>query len=256
MLNFKKRPFELYRDNAIDFLKKLPSNSIDLIVTDPAYSGMNAHLKLGKGRIVGEYKKKGDKGKWFKEFEDSEENYRSFLTECKRVLKNNSHIYIMFDSYSLLSLGSLVKEYLDVKNIIVWDKAIIGMGHYFRRQSEFILFSSKGKKNLSNRSINDVWKIKRLIRAPYPTQKPTQLFFNMINSSKLKSDKKFIVCDPFLGAASSGVAALFKKCNFVGCDISTKAISLSKKRLENFYKKKIDLYQKEQLNSLNQLKLL
>lgn len=256
LLNFKKSPYKLFKDNAIDFLKKLPSNSLDLIITDPAYSGMNNHLKLGRGRIVGKYSDKGEKGKWFKEFEDTEENYRSFLSECKRVLKNNSHIYIMFDSYSLLSLGALVKEYLDVKNIIVWDKAIIGMGHYFRRQSEFILFSSKGKKNISNRSTNDVWKIKRLTRATYPTQKPTELFYKMINSSKLPNEKNFIVCDPFVGSGSAAIAALEKNCNFIGCDVSSKAISISKKRINHYIKKKIDILQKNQLNDLRQLKLL
>ena len=164
MLNFKKKKFQIFTSDSINFLKKLPDNSIDLIVTDPAYSGMNNHLQLGKGRIVGKYKDKGEKGRWFAEFTDNEENYSNFLSQCKRVLKDNSHIYIMFDSYSLLTLGSLVRKYFEVKNIIVWDKAIIGMGHYFRRQSEFILFSSKGKKSISNRSTNDVWCIKRIVR--------------------------------------------------------------------------------------------
>ena len=36
-----------------EYVEKLPSNSVDLIVTDPAYSGMNNKLQLGKGRIVG-----------------------------------------------------------------------------------------------------------------------------------------------------------------------------------------------------------
>ena len=43
-----------------NMLKKIPDNSIDIIVTDSAYSGMNNHLKLGKGRIV-EYKDKGER---------------------------------------------------------------------------------------------------------------------------------------------------------------------------------------------------
>jgi site-specific DNA-methyltransferase (adenine-specific) len=244
MLNFKNNNFLLYKLDAINFLKKLPSNSIDLIVTDPAYSGMNNHLKLGSGRIVGQYKKKGEKGKWFKEFEDTRENYSEFLSESKRVLKKNSHIYIMFDSFSLLSLGHLVREYLDIKNIIVWDKAIIGMGHYFRRQSEFIIFSSKGKKPISNRSTNDVWKIKRISRAIYPTQKPVELFSKMIFSSKLKNEKKFIVCDPFSGSASAGIAALKNNCNFIGCDISKKALHIGKKRLKYYSKNKIDLFEK------------
>ena len=119
--NSDKNKISIYQDDAISFLKKLPSNSVDVITTDPAYSGMNDKLKLGKGRIVGKYADKGkDNGKWFGEFKDSEENYNEFLSECKRVLKNSTgHIYIMFDSYSLLSLGAIVRSHFDVKNLIM-----------------------------------------------------------------------------------------------------------------------------------------
>ena len=47
--------------DVIEYLRTLDDNSIDLIVTDPAYSGMNQHLMLGKGRIVGTYKDRDDK---------------------------------------------------------------------------------------------------------------------------------------------------------------------------------------------------
>jgi site-specific DNA-methyltransferase (adenine-specific) len=74
--NSGKNKISIYQDDAISFLKKLPSNSVDVIATDPAYSGMNDKLKLGSGRIVGKYADKGkENGKWFGEFKDSEENY-------------------------------------------------------------------------------------------------------------------------------------------------------------------------------------
>ncbi len=245
MLDLKKQNFKIYKSDAIKFLKKLPNNSLDVIATDPAYSGMNNHLMLGKGRIVGKYKDKGKKdSKWFNEFQDSEENYRVFLSEAFRVLKPDSHIFIMFDSYSLVSLSHLVREYFNLKNIIVWDKVHIGMGHYFRRQSEFIIFACKGKRRISSRSINDVWPIKRLTRAPYPTQKPVELFSRMIMASKHKEDKEYIVCDPFLGSASCGVAALKNNCKFIGSDISNESILMSKKRLKEYQNNKIDIYEK------------
>ena len=247
ILNFKTEKYKVVQLDALSLLKNLPDKSIDVIVTDPAYSGMNNHLKLGKGRIIGNYKDRGEKGKWFEEFIDSEENYSKFLEECFRVLKEKSHIYIMFDSYSLLTLGSLVRNYFPVKNIIVWDKAILGMGHYFRRQSEFILFASKGKKPISNRSTNDVWSIKRIIRSQYPTQKPVEVFYKMIFASKLKNQRKFIVCDPFLGSGSSAIAALKLKCNFIGGDISKKSISLSNKRIETFLKKGVDILEEKKI---------
>lgn len=224
----------IYKDDAISFLKKLPSSSVDIIATDPAYSGMNNKLKLGKGRIVGKYSKKGtEEGKWFGEFEDSEENYSLFLTECRRVLKKSTgHIYIMFDSYSLLSLGNIVRNYFEVKNLITWDKVNIGMGHYFRRRHEYIIFATNGNtRKIRNRKFPDVWRFKRIHNSKYPTQKPVEVFQAMIHAS---SEKNFIVCDPFTGSASSAIAAIKNNCKFIGCDISEKSIEISQERISNY----------------------
>lgn len=235
----------IYQDDAISFLKKLPSNSVDLIVTDPAYSGMNNKLKLGRGRIVGKYSDKGnDEGKWFGEFEDTEENYIKFLSECRRVLKNSTgHIYIMFDSFSLLSLGNVVRDFFDVKNIITWDKVNIGMGHYYRRRHEYILFSTNGNtRKIKNRSFPDVWQFKRIHNAKYPTQKPVEVFQAMIYAS---AEKNFTVCDPFLGSGSSAIAAIKNDCNFIGCDISDKSIETSKNRISEYLTFGVDVLQKK-----------
>lgn len=234
---------KVYRDDAISFLEKLPSSSIDIIVTDPAYSGMNTKLKLGKGRIVGQYSDKGkENGKWFGEFEDSLENYSKFLTQCKRVLKKSTgHIYIMFDSYSLLSLGHIVRNFFDVKNLITWDKVNIGMGHYYRRRHEYIIFATNGNtRKIRNRTFPDVWQIKRIHNSKYPTQKPVELFQTMIFAS---AEENYTVCDPFLGSASSAIAAIKNNCKFIGCDISDKSIEISKKRIIEYKKNGIDLLQ-------------
>lgn len=233
----------IFRDDAINFLECMPPNSIDLIVTDPAYSGMNNKLMLGKGRIVGKYSDKGkENGKWFDEFEDSEENYIRFLSECKRVLKKSTgHIYIMFDSFSLLSLGHIVRKYFDVKNLITWDKVNLGMGHYFRRRHEYIIFATNGNnRKIRSRNYPDVWRFKRIHNSKYPTQKPVELFQSMISAS---ANKDFIVCDPFVGSASSAIAAIKNDCVFLGCDISQKAMEISKERIDKYLKEGIDILQ-------------
>lgn len=238
---------EIYKDDAISFLKKLPSNSIDLIVTDPAYSGMNNKLQLGKGRIVGKYSEKGkESGKWFGEFEDTEENYIKFLSECKRVLKKSTgHIYIMFDSYSLLSLGNMVRKYFEVKNLITWDKVNIGMGHYFRRRHEYIIFATNANtRKIKNRKFPDVWRFKRIHGSKYPTQKPVEVFQAMIYAS---AEKGFTVCDPFLGSASSAIAAIKNDCNFIGCDISDTSMEISSSRISEFIKSGKDPLQKNSM---------
>lgn len=245
--NSEQNKISIYQDDAISFLEKLPSNSVDLIVTDPAYSGMNNKLQLGKGRIVGNYSEKGkENGKWFGEFEDSEENYTKFLTECKRVLKKSTgHIYIMFDSYSLLSLGNIVRQYFDVKNLITWDKVNIGMGHYFRRRHEYIIFATNGNtRKIKNRKFPDVWRFKRIHNSEYPTQKPVEVFQAMIYAS---AEEGFTVCDPFLGSGSSAIAAIKNNCNFIGCDISDKSLDISKSRISEYLKSNKDILQKNSM---------
>jgi site-specific DNA-methyltransferase (adenine-specific) len=237
----KDRRVAIYRADAVAFLQGLDADSVDVIVTDPAYSGMNQQLKLGRGKIIGRYKDAGQAGaKWFSEFHDTEENYRVFLEECYRVLRMDTHIYLMFDSYSLLTLGPVVREIFQMKNIVCWDKANIGLGHYFRRRHEFIVFASKGKRPLNHKSIPDVWKIRRIVRAAYPTQKPTEVFEMMLRGSAVAGS---VVCDPFMGSGSSAIAALRCGCSFVGGDISPRAMEFSRERIEGFMAGRGDIYQ-------------
>ncbi len=230
------------REDVFKFLSRIPNESVDLIVTDPAYSGMNQMLKLGRGKIIGQYSEKGDGQKRFDEFHDTKENYERFLGECRRILKANRHIYIMFDSYSLLSLAPTVRNIFDVKNVIVWDKLNIGLGHYFRRRHEFIVFASKGKKRLNSRNFPDVWRIKRITSAKYPTQKPVELFEMMIAAS---AEPGYTVLDPFLGSGSSAIASLKRGCNFIGCDVASSSIKISSERIKQFIELKKDILQAE-----------
>jgi site-specific DNA-methyltransferase (adenine-specific) len=76
-----ERTIKVVQDDCLHFLSSLPDNSIDLIVTDPAYSGMNGHLKLGKGRIVGKYSdKEKETGSGLKNFKTLKKITRIFST--------------------------------------------------------------------------------------------------------------------------------------------------------------------------------
>ena len=235
---------KIYQADCYEFLKELPDESVDIVITDPGYSGMNNKMKFGRGRIIGRYQKE-DNDKWFTEFKDDSDNFKKLLSECCRVMKNDRHIYIMFDSFSILSLGAIMREVFDVKNIIVWDKMNIGMGHYFRRRHEFIIFATKGYRKLNSRAIPDIWQIKRVLRGIYPAQKPVELFENMLKGS---CERKFIVCDPFVGSGSSIIAALNNNCSFVGSDISNKACEIANERVLNYMKEGKDNFKALKLN--------
>jgi site-specific DNA-methyltransferase (adenine-specific) len=212
--------------DCLDFLGCLEDASIDCIVTDPAYSGMNQHMQFGRGRIVGRYGEPGN-SRWFQEFHDDPATFSRFLGECHRVLRPDRHIYVMFDSFSLLSLGALMRERFNVKGVIVWDKVNIGMGHYFRRRHELVVFACKGHRRLTRRDLGDVWRITRIHRGAYPTQKPVELFARMLAGSV---EPGMVICDPFVGSGSSALASLAAGCSFVGADISATAVDLARAR--------------------------
>lgn len=218
--------WRIEQSDCMELLRSLPAASVDCIVTDPAYSGMNEHMSFGHGRIVGHYGKPGNE-RWFREFHDDPDTFRAFLDECHRVLRNNRHIYVMFDSFSLLSLGALMREPFNVKGVVVWDKAHIGMGHYFRRQHELVVFACKGQRRLSRRDLPDVWRVPRIHRGAYPTQKPVALFARMLEASV---EPGMTVCDPFCGSGSSGVAALAAGCDYLGADVDADAVRLTRER--------------------------
>jgi len=48
------------------------------------------------------------------------------------------------------------------------------------------------------------------------------------------TDEGFTVCDPFLGSASSAIAAIKNNCNYIGCDISDKSIEISTLRITEY----------------------
>ncbi|MGI8847234.1 MAG: DNA-methyltransferase [Candidatus Dormibacteria bacterium] len=218
--------FRIERDDCFSLLASLADGSVDCIVTDPAYSGMNEHMAFGHGRIVGRYGDP-DNPAWFAEFRDDPETFRQFLDECHRVLRSDRHIYVMFDSFSLLSLGALMRERFAVRGVVVWDKVNIGMGHHFRRRHELIVFASKGQRRIARRDIPDVWSIPRIHRAAYPTQKPVALFSQMLDVSV---ERGMVVCDPFVGSGSSAVAALAAGCDFIGGDIAGEAVEMTVRR--------------------------
>ncbi len=219
-------PWRVDEADGLQFLASLPDGSVDVITTDPAYSGMNQHMAFGRGRIVGRYAAV-DNDRWFTEFRDDPQTFLAFLRECHRVLADGGHIYVMFDSFSLLSLGHLMREVFAVKSLIVWDKVNLGMGHYFRRRHETIVFATKGHRKLSRRDLPDVWAIKRIHRAIYPTQKPVELFSRMLAGSAARG---MTVCDPFVGSGSSAVAALVAGCVMVAADIDGRAVATTRER--------------------------
>lgn len=217
--------------DCLDILKNISDNSIDLIVTDPPYrtiSGGNKSEKWKSGyknSIL--YKNDG------KIFEHNDIDHKKWLKECYRVLKNNSHIYIMTNVLNLFNLEKLATDVgFKLHNLLVWEKNTANANRWYMKNCEYVLFMRKGKaKTINNPSSKTVHKYNNIIgNKLHPTEKPVDLMKFYITNS---SDKNDVVLDPFMGSGSTGVACVNTNRNFVGIELDEKYFNIAKERIES-----------------------
>ena len=107
--------------DAIEMLKKLPDESVDLIVTDPAYESLEKHRAVGTTTRL--KKSDGSSNEWFPIFPNH--RFPTFFAECYRVLAKNAHFYMFSDQETM----HVVKPMLEAARLrfwkfLVWDKCI------------------------------------------------------------------------------------------------------------------------------------
>lgn len=216
--------FELFNLDAVEWLKGLSDESIDLIITDPPYESLEKHRKIGTTTRLKH--SKSSSNNWFKIFPN--ERFEELLTEVYRVLKKNKHFYLFCDQETMFIIKPIAEKVgFKFWKPIVWDKVKIGMGYHYRARYEFILFFEKGKRKLNNLSIPDILTETRVYNG-YPTEKPVNISKILIEQSSNIGD---LVIDPFCGSSSVGIAALELNREFKGNDISNTALKLSRERL-------------------------
>jgi len=223
----------IYTCDAIKLSKLLPSNSIHLIITDPAYQSLEKWRKIGTTTQLTK--------KWFKLFPNNK--YYDLLIEFYRVLKEGSHLYIFCDdeTRSIITTGyspqedmkhftfsPLVKSGFKYWKSLVWDKAISGMGYHYRARHEYIIMAekvnrSKQHKQLNSKHYADVLSFKKSTtgfkKEVFPTEKPIELIKVLIEQSSMKDE---LVYDPFCGSGVVGQACQKLNRQFILGDIDTK----------------------------------
>lgn len=206
-------------------LSSFPAESVDLVVTDPAYESLEKHRS--KGTTTRLKVSKASSNAWFPIFPNH--RFPELFAQLYRVLKRNTHFYMYCDQETMF-VARPMAEAAGFKfwKPIVWDKLCMGMGYHYRARYEFILFFEKGKRRLNSLGVSDVIPCKR-VRNVYPTEKPVEVSKVLIEQSSRKGD---LVIDPFMGSASVGVAALALERRFWGCDIDDEAMSAATVRLE------------------------
>jgi site-specific DNA-methyltransferase (adenine-specific) len=216
--------FGLDQLDAVDFLRTLPSASVNLVITDPPYESLEKHRAIGTTTRLKH--SKSSSNDWFDVFPNA--RFPELLTEVERVLAKDSHFYLFCDQETMFVVKPMAEQAgFTFWKPLVWDKQKIGMGYHYRARYEFVLFFEKGKRKLSNLGVADVISVPRIFKG-YPTEKPSEVSKILIEQSSQLGD---LVVDPFCGSSSVGVAAVSLGRRYFGNDQSQSALDLSQERL-------------------------
>jgi site-specific DNA-methyltransferase (adenine-specific) len=216
--------FWLEQHDAVDFLRTLPSASVNLVITDPPYESLEKHRAIGTTTRLSH--SKASSNDWFEVFPNG--RFPELLAEVYRVLQKDSHFYLFCDQETMFVVKPLAEEAgFTFWKPLVWDKQKIGMGYHYRARYEFVLFFEKGKRKLNNLGVADVISAPRIFKG-YPTEKPSEVSRVLIEQSSQLGD---LVIDPFCGSSSVGVAAVELGRRYLGNDQSEPALTLSEERL-------------------------
>ncbi|CBG91249.1 adenine-specific DNA-methyltransferase [Citrobacter rodentium] len=236
--------------DALNELKKLPAESVDLIFADPPYN-------IGKdfdGMI-----------------ESWDENV--FLTwlfacidECHRVLKKQGTMYIMNSTENMPHIDLKCRGLFTIKSRIVWSYDSSGVQakkffgsmyepilmmvkdakHYtFNRESILVETKTGAKRALIDYRKNppqpyntqkvpgNVWEFPRVryLMDEYenhPTQKPMALLQRIVLASSNPGDT---VLDPFAGSFTTGAVAVAAGRKFIGIEINTEYVKMGLRRM-------------------------
>ena len=220
-------PYDLSTLDAVEWLRKLRSESTDLVITDPAYESLEKHRAVGTTTRLKH--SKASSNDWFKIFPNA--RFGELFREIYRVLRRDRHFYLLCDAETMF-VAKPAAEQAGFKfwKPLVWDKVTIGMGYHYRARYELILFFEKGKRRLNDLGVADIITVPR-IRGGYPAEKPPEVAEVLIRQSCEPGD---LVIDPFMGSGSVGVAAARLGRRFAGNDVNPEAVKIASQRLRQF----------------------
>lgn len=237
---------KIYKCDCMEGLKRLPDNSIDLIIVSPPYN-----LKGFKGGA------ESDGGLWkstirYDSYDDNmtEEEYQAwqvkFLNLCAKKLKDDGSIFYnhknrTIDGTTVSPLQWILRSSLNLRQEIVWNRGGSVRLHksYYLSNTERVYWLTKSKTNVRfsrQSNISEVWDISpdccNEHPAPFPVALPDSIIPHVLGDKKMRAEKgNLVVLDPFMGSGTVAVSAKKWGCDYIGFDISEKYIKMAEKRI-------------------------
>ena len=247
---------KIVNGNSLQILKSMPDKMCDLIFADPPYN-----LQIGsKLKRPDDSKVNGVNDKWdqFKNFKEYDSFCLTWLSECKRILKDNGSIWVIGSYHNIFRIGYHMQNLgYWILNDVVWKKnnpMPNFKGTRFTNAHETLIWASKNKKSkytfnynslkclnddLQMRSdwtmpiCNGAERIKKNGKKVHSTQKPESLLHRVLLASTNKHD---LVFDPFLGTGTTAAVAKKMGRSFFGIEKEKKYFKVAEQRLNKTVK--------------------
>ena len=243
----------IIQGDCIEVLAGLPDRSVDLVFADPPYN-----LQLGGDLLRPDNSKVDavdDHWDQFASFEAYDAFTRAWLSQCRRVLKDNGSLWVIGSYHNVFRVGAAVQDLgFWILNDVIWRKTNPMpnfKGTRFTNAHETLIWAAKGrgpKRYTFNydamKMANDELQMRSDWTLPlctgeerikdasgqkaHPTQKPEALLHRVILSSSKPGD---VVLDPFFGVGTSGAAAKRLGRRFIGIEREAEYVALAKARI-------------------------
>jgi DNA modification methylase len=218
---------QVWHGDAEQVLAEIPTESADLIVTDPPYG--QEWQSNQRGDLFGQLDGDGAD-------EDSRNRIRAGLEHCVRIVGQNRHLYV-FGPTDVLE-GLKVSECVG----LVWDKTMMSGGNLaapWGPQHEPITFAVSKHRHAGKSGASvlptrlrkgTVLRFERPTgrKVRHPSEKPTALLRELIESSSRQGE---LVVDPYGGIGSTAVAAVLSGRRALTCDTDERWVQVAVDRV-------------------------
>lgn len=223
---------KIYNEDCNIGIKRIPDNTIDLVVIDPPYLINNHNIKI-KNDLSKEIMKYNSE---LNKYNLSDGYDTNILFELIRVMKK-INIYIFCNCEQIpFYINFFVNNFKCKLDILIWNKtnALPLFNNKYLTDKEYCLYFRKGgycnpknyedAKTVFNYPIN----IKDKKKWHHPTIKPEELIRKIIRNSSKEND---VVLDCFMGSGTTAICCIKENRNYIGFEINKEFYDISLKRI-------------------------
>lgn len=230
----------LYGGDALAVLAALPAASVNAVITDPPYSSGGTFRSDRTADPTQKYVPTKEVINFHPGFSGDNRDQRSYgywtslwLSECLRVAKPGAPICLFTDWRQLPTTTDALQAGGWVwRGVVVWDKTagIRPSAGRFRQQAEFVVWGSNGPMpvDLAAPCLNGVFTYAPFRGKEHIAGKPFGLMRDLVKIAP----RGGVVLDPFMGSATTGMAAIAEGRLFAGIEIDPHYQQNARERIE------------------------